>query len=247
MSLGEPSARGAAFEGLPYAPRPWLAHPHGVVFAVAIPDHPPPTEVIARLLPEEQAFAAGLPPLRVATWVAGRLALAAALGEIGAPRAPLLATERGAPALPPGFVGSVSHKKRIAAAIAARDEGACLGLDVEEARPLRHDISRRILTDEELAQVDALGPEARWRGVVLRFSIKESIYKAVDPFVHRYVGFHEAVVDPGASSVVAAGVRDAAAHLTPSPGEGPFAVEATWAELAGYVVTSARIRLTFRG
>lgn len=236
---------GSAVEGTPYAPRPWLTHPHGVVYAVAIPDHPAPPDVIARLLPDEQAFAAGLSPLRLSTWVAGRLALAAALAELGAPRTPLLASARGAPAIPAGFVGSVSHKKRIAAALAARDEGACLGLDVEDAAPLRHDISRRILTDLELAAVDALGAEARGRGVVVRFSIKEAIYKAVDPFVGRYVGFKEATVEPGAPGALGAlgGVREAAVRLDPERGEGPFAIEATWTELDGYIVSTARIRL----
>jgi 4'-phosphopantetheinyl transferase EntD len=210
-----------------------------VVRAVAIPDHPPPPEVLARLLPPEQAFAAGLPPLRLATWVAGRLALAAALAEVGAPRAPLLATPRGAPVVPPGFVGSVSHKRRLAAAIAAPHEGACLGLDVEDAVPHKYDITARILRDEERAAVDALAPDARWRGVIVRFSIKESIYKAVDPFVCRYVSFHEAVVDPGPPGD---GVRPAAARLEPAQGEGPFAIEATWAELDGYVVSTARVR-----
>ena len=238
MSVGSVHAS-APFEGSPYAPRPWLAHPYGVLRAVAIPDHPPPPDVLARLLPEERAFAAGLPPLRLSTWVAGRLALAAALGELGADRAPLLATPRGAPAVPAGFVGSISHKRRLAAALAAPDEGARLGLDVEDAAPRLHDISRRILGDEELAAVDALAPDARRRGVIVRFSIKEAIYKAVDPFVCRYVSFHEAFVDPGPPG---AGVRAATARLEPREREGPFAIEATWAELDGYVVSAARIR-----
>jgi enterobactin synthetase component D len=229
----------APFEGLPYAARAWLAHPYGVLRAVPIPDHPPPLEALARLLPEEQAFAAGLAPARLSTWVAGRLALAAALAELGAPRTPLLATPRGAPAVPAGFVGSISHKKRLAAAVAAPDEGACLGLDVEDAAPRAYDIAGRILRDVELAAVDALAPDARWRAVIVRFSIKEAIYKAVDPHVRRYVGFHEALVEPDPPGE---GVREAAARLDPTPGEGPFSIEATWAELDGYVVSLARVR-----
>ncbi len=180
-----------------WEPGPLLSPPYGVLRAVSIPTTPPSSEALARLLPEERAFADGLPPVRLSTWVAGRLALAAALAELGAPRTPLLATARDAPALPPGFVGSVSHKKQIAVALAAADAGAHVGVDVEEAKPLKVDISRRILTDTERAIVDALPAEARWRAVMARFSIKESIYKAVDPFVRRYVGFTEAEVDLG--------------------------------------------------
>ena len=76
-------------------------------------------------------------------------------------------------------------------------------------------------------------PEARWRAVVMRFSIKESMYKAVDPFVQRYVGFHEAEVELGPPP---------RAHFQLARGEGPFAVEATWTETGGLFVTTARVR-----
>jgi 4'-phosphopantetheinyl transferase EntD len=218
---------------------PWITHPWGVVWAVAIPDEAPPPEVIARLCPEEQAVAAGLAPRRLPTWVAGRLALAAALEGAGAPRAPLLSTPRGAPAVPRGFVGSVSHKKHVAAAIACADAGAHVGLDVEAAEPTRQDITRHVLRAEEAAALDALPDALRWRGVIARFSIKESIYKALDPFVQRYVGFKEARVDLGDD---AGATREARAALFLDQGEGPFAVEATWAEEDGLFVTAARVR-----
>jgi len=223
-------------DALAWGARALLPHPHGALRAVTIAGAPPP-EAIARLLPEEQAFAAGLAPLRLASWVAGRLALAAALDAVGAARAPLLATARKAPAVPAGSVGSVSHKRAIAVAIAARDEGAGLGIDVEEARPGAVDISRRALTAGELAVVDALPGDERWRGVLVRFSIKEAIYKAVDPFVRRYVGFKEAEVAIGPRG---GGIQRAEARLAVA--EGAFVVEATWVEVEGYVVSSARVR-----
>lgn len=204
-------------------------HPHGAVAAVII-EGDPPAEVEALLLPAEASFAAGLAPARRVTWIAGRIALAAALSAAGAPRLPLLATPRGAPLPPPGFVGSVSHKRRIAVAIAARDEGAGIGVDVEELVEGRHDVSARVLTEAELARVDALPREARWREVLRRFSLKESIYKAIDPFVKRYVGFKEAEID-------AAGLT---ARMAPVSGEGPFRVHLMSAELDGHLLTSAR-------
>ena len=75
-----------------------------------------------------------------------------------------------------------------------------------------------------LRAIDALPPELRWRGVVARFSIKESIYKAIDPFVQRYVGFKEAHVELGDE---ASPVREARVRLSLAQGEGPFAVAAT--------------------
>jgi enterobactin synthetase component D len=217
----------------PWDPVPLPAHPFGALHAVAIPRTPPPPEVLARLLPEERAHAAGLSAPRLATWVAGRLALGAALASAGAPRVPLLPTSRGAPALPDGFAGSLSHKETIAVALAAPRAGAHLGVDVEVLRPLKVDISRMVLTDAERAAVDAGAGEARWREILIRFSIKESIYKAVDRDVQRYVGFKEAEVDPG---------PPARARLSLRRGEGPFAVEARWDEIEGLLVTAARVR-----
>lgn len=218
-----------------WAPYPLVDSAHGLLRAVRFTDDPP-AEVIARLAPAEQAFAAELPPLRRGPWIGGRLALAAALGELGAPRTPLLATARGAPLLPEGFVGSVSHKPGIAIAMAARDDGAGLGADVEALAPGKVDVSRRILTTAELAAVDALPEEARWREVLLRFSMKESIYKAIDPFVRRYVGFKEAEVDPGSPG------QACPARVALAQGEGPFTVEAWWTEIPGHVITSAVAR-----
>lgn len=253
MTLPPWEPRPIAVGGAPPSPplRAVFDHPHGVIRAVAIPvddpTKPPPPEALARLVPEERAFAARLAPFRQLTWVAGRLALAAALAEIGAPRVPLLATPREAPAPPPGFVGSVSHKKRIAVALAAPDEGAHVGVDVEEAGPHRYDISRHVLTDRELAAAGALSPEERARAVMAWFSVKESIYKAVDPFVQRYVGFKEAEVDLELPSLVHDGSAARApvfarARLALERGEGPFAVEATWAELEGLIISTARVR-----
>src|SRR5262249_32801524 len=86
--------------------------PHGLAVAVALPR---PTddvaaEVLERLHPEERRWASDQPPRRRVTWVGGRLALRAALRELGAEAGPLFATDRGAPLLPDGLSGSVTHK-----------------------------------------------------------------------------------------------------------------------------------------
>jgi 4'-phosphopantetheinyl transferase EntD len=210
---------------------------------VAIPEEAPPSAVSAALTPEERAFSCSLPPARHATWVAGRLALASALSALGAPRAPLLATARGAPLLPPGFVGSVSHKLRLAVALAAVDEGAHVGIDVEELAPLRVDISSRVLAEPEMVVVEGMPAEGRSRAVLIRFSIKEAIYKALDPFVQRYVGFKEAQVDLGPPAKMGdTPMPPVEVRLSLAQGEGPFAVEATWTEIEGVVVSTARIR-----
>ncbi|HEY5090046.1 MAG TPA: 4'-phosphopantetheinyl transferase superfamily protein [Polyangia bacterium] len=186
---------------------------------------------------DEAAFARGLSPFRRAGWVGGRVALRAALTAIAfdAP-APIFATPRGAPALPPGVVGSVSHKNDLAVALVARASGASaetLGIDVEVVRSLKHDIARHVLTSVERAALPPPGP-ARDAEVLLLFSAKEAIYKALDPRVQRFVSFQEAQIAHAPGGALAA-------RLTLAQGEGPFAVELDDASAADVILVAARI------
>jgi enterobactin synthetase component D len=203
--------------------------PHGRCVGVAIPDVLSDA-ALADLRPEERAHAATLSPARRPTWVAGRLALRAALDDLGLDAGPLLATDRGAPLLPAHAVGSISHKRALAVGLASPRADGELGVDLELVAPLRVDIARRVLTPEELA---ALGNTPSHEDVLLRLSCKESIYKALDPYVRRYVAFHEATVAPHPDGT-------ATAHLAL-----PYDVELAWRRIdagASYFLTSARIR-----
>lgn len=192
--------------------------PFGTCVGVALPEGA--FELPATLHPQEAAVARELPEGRRAGWVGGRVALRAALAELGvdAP-APILATPRGAPLLPPGAVGSVSHKRTIAVALAARrsEPPVTVGIDVEALRPLRADIAPRVLTPAELADLPAGGP-ARDAAVLLYFSAKEAIYKALDPWVQRFVAFDEAMVGRAPDGTLEA-------RLALARGEGPFSVQ----------------------
>src|ERR1019366_6126435 len=99
------------------------------------------------------------------------------------------------------------------------------------ARPL--DIASRVLRDAELDELDGLDAAERAREVLLRFSAKEAIYKALDPFVRRYVEFKEMSVSPrpGGTALVTPYLRD---------GEGPFVIEVRWRRVDGIVLTTAR-------
>jgi enterobactin synthetase component D len=195
-----------------------LELPFGICVGVTLPEGD--FALPAALHPDEGTFALALPGPRRAGWVGGRIALRAALRAAGveAPAA-ILATPRGAPLLPPGAVGSVSHKRTIAVALVApaATPAVTVGIDVEEIRPLRTDIAPRVLTPDEMAQLPADGP-ARDAAVLLRFSAKEAIYKALDPWVQRFVAFDEATVTRAADGTLSARVALAR-------GEGPFSVE----------------------
>lgn len=198
---------------------------HGHVAVVELTDEHV-DRALALLPAAEQAHARTLSGGRRREMVAGRTALHTVLGAL-APAladAPILADDRGAPVLPSGWSGSVSHKGPRAAALIAPADAARIGIDLEHARAPRQDIASRILTPRELAALADRG-----LGATLRFSIKEAIYKAVDPFVRRYVAFTEVELE----------VHDGIAHVT---SELPFAIETTWREHAGFWLATARAR-----
>ena len=130
-------------------------------------------------------------------FAAGRAALRIAIAELGLPLAPILSEARGGPRLPAGVLGSISHKRRLAVALAAAAgaSGACaLGVDLEEERAFRFDISRRVLTPEELTDIGSLTEPERTRAVLARFCLKEAFYKAANGFAGRMIAFQEVAV-----------------------------------------------------
>lgn len=150
---------------------------------------------------DERALVTAMSPDRRATFVAGRQALRAALDAV-APQhrdTPLLRTVRGAPQLPVGVTGSISHKQTRAIAIAARSAGELLGLDLErrptDADAHRPSIADRILTAAERDALRGLDALAHREATLVRFALKEAVYKAIDPYVHRYVRFTEVELD----------------------------------------------------
>lgn len=195
--------------------------PHGrcVIVELAADDEP-------ALLGSEQALAESLAPLRRRELVAGRTALREALGMA----VPILRGARGAPILPAGWIGSISHKGTHAAALVAPAGDVFIGIDLEHAQAPRQPIGRRILTAREQA---AVGAEDA-REVTLRFAIKEAIYKAIDPIVQRYVGFTEVELELAASGGCTVHVVDRARL--------PVAIEAWWQERDGLWIATARAR-----
>lgn len=196
-----------------------LDTPHGRCVLLELDDVDPP------LLAEEEAIAARLAPSRRREFVAGRTALRTALGL----DAPIVPDDRGAPVLPAGWVGSISHKGVRAAALVAPAGEGYVGLDLEIAAPPRMPIERRILTQREQATIAIGGKD-----VTLRFAIKEAIYKAVDPIVRRYVAFTEVELDVHADGRCDVHVIDR--------GRLPVAVEAWWQERDGLWLATARAR-----
>lgn len=221
----------------PFTPAFAKAVHFGHLAAVHLPDskEPVPEDVLSRLDDLEREHARSLNGYRQVDWVGGRLALRGALNAMDRRTPPLLVNGHGAPMLPQGLSGSVSHKRTLAVGLVARSRFGRLGVDLEDLAPERMGIAERVLLPEELAAIQALPEHRRWTGLVLRFSMKEAIYKALHPYVERYVGFHEALVRPDIDCT-------AQVELRLEQGEGPFRVEARYLWLAGRILTMVRIR-----
>ena len=181
------------------------------------------------LHPEEQTAAEKLLTRRQITWTGGRLAMAQALRAAGGRSCSILSDDRGAPCMPAGFVGSISHKDTMAMAMVSPDKGRTLGLDLEFLEPPRPRIARKILTPAEHEEIKALPAAEQWRATLLRFSLKEALYKAIDPLVRRYVAFKEVEVRPRSDG-------RAEIHMNLVQGE-VLQAELSWFEEGGWLVS----------
>jgi enterobactin synthetase component D len=220
-----------------------LSLEHGRCIGVRIPAADAALDALVSALPspEERARAAGLPRPRRRSWVGGRIAMRTALEHLGMRVDAVPSDDRGAPVVPPGVSGSITHKDvpnegTLAAALVAREPHARIGIDLELDVPRSQDIATRVLTEGELAEVAHLEAGERAREVLLRFSAKEAIYKALDPFVRRYVAFDEVAVIPRSdgTAVVTTGLRLE---------EGPFVIDVRWQRFDGIILTTARVVL----
>lgn len=180
--------------------------------AFADPDPPP------LLFPEEERHVARAVARRRGEFGTVRMLARSALARLGGPCVPLLPGERGAPAWPAGFTGSMTHCHGYRGAAVARVAGpapgpdaggpvgggpvggqglASVGIDAEPNEPLPGEGLLRVITlPEERPKLGALA--ARWPRVCwerLVFSAKESVYKAWFPLTGRWLGFEDAVID----------------------------------------------------
>lgn len=158
-----------------------------------------------------------------------------AIQGLGGPFTAIPSDPRGAPLAPEGISLSITHKKHMAIAIAARSQLGVLGVDLEELEPEREGIARRILRPEEQERIEQLPPDRRWTAIVLRFSIKEAIYKALAPKLQRYIGFEEASV-----ALHTDGYGRVTLHLESGPTPEHIEARFSWMERA--VLSTVRVR-----
>lgn len=170
----------------------------GVLVAAPIDD-----AHIDTLAPEERALATSYAARRMRTFATGRAVLKEALTRAGGAAQFIGRSARGAPLLPTGYRGSLSHKDELAVALVTRtDDDVTVGVDVELVGAATRDIASHVLTAREIDALAHLDDTARARAVLERFSVKEAFYKAIDPRLARFVGFHEVEADIDAAGAV---------------------------------------------
>ncbi|MEQ3513214.1 4'-phosphopantetheinyl transferase superfamily protein [Pseudoalteromonas sp. BZB3] len=131
---------------------------------------------------------------RQAEYLAGRLCATQALIALNFENPIVHTADDRVPIWPAGTFGSITHTKGIAAAIAGlQDRATGVGIDVEKLMKDSQEIKLQthILRDDESTQFHELSKQVTHPLSVI-FSAKESIYKALYPFVKKYFGFDKA-------------------------------------------------------
>jgi 4'-phosphopantetheinyl transferase EntD len=143
------------------------------------------------LLPEEQASIASRLVERRRASGAARIVARELLVQFGYPQCPIPKGADGEPIWPVGLTGSLAHDDQVAVAAVGRvaDVGA-IGVDIEPATPLPHDMTALVATAQELGDVgdDPLR-------LKLLFAVKEAVYKAQFPLDRTFLDFHDIEVD----------------------------------------------------
>ena len=135
---------------------------------------------------------------RLNKFIGGRVALRRALKVIGkGDSPPIFKDSYGAPYLPIGVIGSISHKDDIAVGVAAIDVVGRIGVDIERtSNKSSRLLSNRLLTQREQDSLGNIPGIPADEEILLIFSFKESVFKAVHPYLKRSVGFREVEIEP---------------------------------------------------
>jgi 4'-phosphopantetheinyl transferase EntD len=124
---------------------------------------------LGTLHPVEAALIADASPMRRIEFATGRALLRAELGT----RAPILRASNGAPSLPRGTVGSLTHDDtHVLAATASATDFVALGVDLEPVPQTPDDLLEAELRDAVVRCDDANVPP------LANFVMKEAAYKA---------------------------------------------------------------------
>jgi 4'-phosphopantetheinyl transferase EntD len=148
------------------------------------------------LFPEELSAISRAVQRRRAEFRSVRGCARTALAQLGVDRPPLVPGAAGAPAWPPGVVGSMTHCAGYRAAVVARaDEVVGIGIDAEPHASLPQGVLNTVSSPDERSHIDRLTverPDVCWDRLL--FSAKESVYKIWSPRVGVWLGFEDVLL-----------------------------------------------------
>ena len=176
------------------------------------------------LLPGERSGLARMRDVRRREYSSGRRVARHALEMLDVHGGAVTARGR-VPVWPRGIVGSITHSRSLALAMAGREEDvAGIGVDLELERRVTGRLARRVLLECERQRV------VEKAGFTMLFAAKEAVYKAVNPLVGEYLEFTDVEISASADGTYRAGMtRPGESKATVEAGRGWFQrVEGHW-------------------
>jgi 4'-phosphopantetheinyl transferase EntD len=172
--------------------RPLL--PETVVLEESTPESFP--DDLRDLTDREAALMAKAVPKRRREYTAGRVLARRAAGRLGLGAIEIVPREDRSPTWPAGVVGSITHTAgHVAVALARADVIRGVGLDVEQAEPLKARLWDMICTPEDLRMLERFSEPERSVMAKLVFSAKEAAYKAQYAVTETFLGFGAMHID----------------------------------------------------
>lgn len=157
----------------------------------------PIDDYTSELTPDEYKIIENASEKRKREFSTGRKCAKQAMKKLGIEEVPILKGENREPLWPEGVVGSISHCKDLCGAvIGASTDIKAIGLDLENIKKLKNDISRLICTDYERKWIAQQKNHSYETLILLIFSLKESIYKCIYASDDMKIGFKDCTVIP---------------------------------------------------
>ena len=129
---------------------------------------------------------------RQAEYLAGRVVADHALKALPVSSSDVLIGRNREPVWPDGVVGSISHTDGIACAVLAmQNKVRAVGIDIESyiSQEVLNDIENTIFDSSEISLLKTAEFKNYSIAATVAFSAKESLFKALFPFVQYYFGF----------------------------------------------------------
>ena len=120
-------------------------------------------------------------------------------------------------------------------AIVCKKSHGSVGLDFEVLGRDRRGVAEKILCPDEMEKVRSLPDEQQWGATLVRFALKEAIYKSLAPRLQRYIAFDEA-------SIIEFQNGHALIDLRLKSGDGPKSIEALYEWMPEGLIATVRSR-----